>query len=337
MKKFKDFRAEQLDDDKEFIGFANSGGPEGQYNKIDLCNPVIFFASGGGNPEQYKNMFVGKGISEELLELIENLSPKNDKPLFHKTDSDVFYDPEYSYERLGFDKYHPRNYGTYEHSNFVNPQFDREHFINLKALHDNTNTSGHYDNIVNKYSKTSNNLNQTLIRNFKAGETPAPIIKANISDDSSHINIKHLDDLIHQHHLPHDMTVYSGLHFNPADEQYQKKIGHYPAYLSTSLSPHIAKDFGTEYTNIDKHGEEYYHHNILKLHLPKGTHHLFTDTSSVSPGQGELILPRGLKLQIGRKPKTVIAGHFIKHYNDKKPMLESVHHIWEGRVVHDKK
>lgn len=107
--------------------------------------------------------------------------------------------------------------------------------------------------------------------------------------------------------------------------------------MSTSLSPHVSKDFGKIWT-IGVHDGNNYREtnvkNILRLHLPKGHPHLFTDNGSLFPGQGELILPRHMRYQLGQRPTHIITGRFNNHFiNGERDKSPTQYHIWNGRIL----
>ena len=143
------------------------------------------------------------------------------------------------------------------------------------------------------------------------------------------IHIKHIDDLINKHKLPHDMT----LHFDP--NEHKGKIVKFPVYTSVSVSPHVAKDFGESYDSEDENGRWIVNKHIMRLHLPKGHSHLLTDMGSQFPGQGELILPRNMRLQMGTKPTHIIQGNFNSHFDDEPRFgsIKTFHHIWNARIL----
>ena len=321
MKKFKEFLKPNY-----FIAFSNAGGRPGQYDNFDYSES--FLHGQGGGPEEFE----------------ENLNPRNE-PQYIKTGSRILFDPEKNNNGIGEEWNSPENIGTpnYHYSPYVIPHYNDEQAKHIRALISNTNDSHpDYEDIVPKYTSNSYNLNNTLLQHHRNG-TPHPRHIASHfdfddEDDDSYkplIDTHAMDELINSHRLPHDMTVYFGLHFHP--NEHRGKIAHLPAYLSTSISPHVAKDFGNTWDMSGHDGNNYKTiktKNILRLHLPKGHPHLFNDNASLFPGQGELILPRGMRYQLGQKPTHIIDGDFESHFDggvDKKRPIQYL--FWTGRIL----
>ena len=317
MKTFNQFHKPE-----EFIAFSNAGGRLGQYDKFDYSES--FLHGQGGGPRE---------------EIEENLNPRKD-PVFIKS-SGILTDPEKHNRGLGEERNYPENIGipNYHGSSYVIPEYTDEQAKNARTLSENVNDSdSRYSSIIHPYTSNSYNLNNTLIQHHRSSTKPPRIIKSHLDfyedeEDGSEIDIHDMDHLIASHSLPHEMTVYSGLHFHP--NEHRGKIAVVPSYLSTSVSPHVAKDFGKKWEQISHNGKSMKTinvKNILRLHLPKGYPYLFTDNESLFPGQGELILPRGMRYQFGQKPTHIIQGKFKSHF----PNIdneETQYHIYTGRVL----
>lgn len=330
MKSFKQFRLSNLRPN-EFIAFSNAGGREGQYDKYDYTESYLH--GQGGGP-----------VSKEELE--ENLNPRNN-PQVINTKSPILFDPEKdnnglddernALEKLGIPDYHGTGYMV--------PSFNDEQAKNARILSQQTNDNDDYHGIIHPYTYNSYNLNNTLLHHHRNGSKPPNIIKSHLDNDSepdeedgSEIDIHKLDNLINSHRLPYEMTVYSGLHFHP--NEHRGKIATLPSYLSTSLSPHVAKDFGKNWIMGNEEDGNYNEHNIkniLRLTLPKGHPHLFTDNGSLFPGQGELILPRNMRYQLGQNPTHIINGSFNSHFGlSHLKNKTNQFHIWTGRLLPQK-
>ena len=304
-------------DSEEFIGFANSGGNPDTYKNFNSV-PELMFGYGGGppTPDEYSN------------KIDENLNPRV-KALASNSDKNYLEDPEKDNKSNG---YSPEDIGgpKKENANFVYSMFNNQHIKHIKTLLSNTDTTlPGYDHILNHYTTNSFNLNNTLMDYDRNRKTPPNFIRTNSNKDSK-IDIRDLDRLINHHSLPEEMTVYSGIHFHPLE--HRGKIARLPAYLSTSLSPHVSKDFGLPSDYFDNEGDKQFVKNILRIHLPKGFPHLFTDPASNFYGQGELILPRNMKMQLGQQPTHIIKGTFNNHFSNKSEETSS-YHIWTGRVL----
>lgn len=311
MKSFKEF----INSPKEFIAFSNAGGKLGEYDGFDHTKPYMY--GQGGGPK----------------DIGENLNPRND-PVAINDKSATFSDPEKSNIGLGEARNKPKNINIPDHHGFgyTVPRYNDEQAKNARLLSIGTRSNDDYHNIMASYTAGSSNLNGTLIDHHRLGTNPPRHILSN-SFETEGLDTHALDRMIDSHRLPHAMTVYSGLHFNP--NEHKGKIAHVPCYMSTSLSPHVAKDFGKIYDVGHSDGGRYKStrvQHILRLHLPEGHRHLFTDNGSTLPGQGELILPRGMRYQIGNRPSHIITGTFSSHFGiGKNPKTQ--YHIWNARIL----
>jgi hypothetical protein len=321
---FKEFIDENSNE--EIIGFCNAGGAIGQYDKLKLpTKPSIGFCNAGGKIEQY-NRFD------------ENLNPKDNTPKFINDPNTIFTDPEKSNVGLGKEEYKPEHLGIedYHKKGFVVPENNREHAKKIKAIAPLLNRDKDYYDMMDAYTPNSYILNNILLHHSD-NKTEAPnSIRANLEREHE-VHLDKLDNLIEHHRTPDAMTVYTGTHLDPA--QHKGKILRLPAYTSTSVNPHVAKDFGKTFSSYNHHNnqKEYVNH-ILRIELPKGQQHLFTDHGSHYPGQGEVILPRNTRLQVGQEPSHIVYGNFSNHADGKRiPYNDTIHYIWNARILKDKK
>jgi hypothetical protein len=110
-----------------------------------------------------------------------------------------------------------------------------------------------------------------------------------------------LDDATYAHTTPHAMTLWSGISPEHADKVMTNEQVHHPAYLSTSLSPHVAAAF-TRFKADEKSGGIEGH--MLKILVPHGHPGAFIGHVSMvhnekgEMGEHEFILPRGTVLNI---------------------------------------
>ena len=324
MKSFKEFIAENSND--EVIGFCNSGGAIGQYDKLKLpSKPRIGFCNSGGAIGQYD-------------EIEENLNPKERKSIVVRNPSNVFTDPDKSNNGLGEEQYKPNhlNIDDYHNKGFVVPNNNREHANIIKSISPIVDKDNDYYDMMDAYTPNSYNLNNTLLQHSYNKTIPPNSIRANLERDNE-VHLDKMDQLIGSHKLPNDMTVYTGTHLDPA--QYRGKIMRLPAYTATSVNPHVSKDFGKTFdTTNHQTGEKEFVKHMLRIELPNGQHHLFADHGSHFPGQGELILPRNTRLQVGRDPTHIVHGNFANHANGKtNPNNDTIHYIWNARILRDKK
>lgn len=318
MLKFKQFMKKTQQEDIPV--FCNAGGRRNQYKREHIVyghSPL--FGRAGGPPEPNEDIH-------------ENLNPRNE-PKFIDTTSRTFFDPEKDNSGLGEDHNYPEHFTPDSYrGGHVRPRYTDEHAKHARALVQNTNSDYDYHNIVLPYTSNSYRLNDTLFKHHLDGTTPPQTIKAN-DDDDSEIDTHEFDKIISSHRLPHDMTVYTGMHFHPSEHKGRIYVN--PSYMSTSLSPHVAKDFGKPFEMGYSDGDEYKEKkikNILRLHLPKGHEHLFTDNGSIFPGQGELILPRGMRYQLGQRPTHIIRGKFDSHFGFGNTG-DTEFHIYNGRIL----
>jgi hypothetical protein len=71
----------------------------------------------------------------------------------------------------------------------------------------------------------------------------------------------------------------------------------------------------------------------LRIKFPKGQQHLFTDPGSYIPGQGEILLPRAIRHQLGSEPTHIINGHFDSHFCDGNTTGDRTYFIWNARIL----
>lgn len=321
MKTFKQFKNHSSE---TFIAFSNAGGQLGQYERFDYSESNLH-GQGGGRVQE---------------NLDENLNPRT-SPKFTHTLSPILFDPEKSMRGLGDDQHHPENIGIPDHhsNGYVNPNYTQEQAKHARLLSEHVHEDHpHYHEILDHYTSNSYNLNNELIKHYRAGTKPPEHIKSHLDVDDpeenySDIHLHSFDKLIQAHKLPTNITVYSGLHFHP--NEHRGKIAVVPSYMSASLSPHVAKDFGKEWEmhHHDEHGyKEVQVKNILRLHLPKGHSALYADNGSHFPGQGEIILPRNMRYQLGQKPTHIIQGNFANHFHGRLNGEKQIH-IYTGRLL----
>lgn len=302
MKTFKDFINKDKNTNEPAAVFCGAGGPPDQplitpANKPENKNPTGFCNAGG--PREHRLV--------ESIEIYDKSEVLRD-PTVNNTVTDPIANDHKRFVK-------PVYGGDYDHSyTFPHtfPHLSDEQARHYQALAGNTQTTHpHYRHIVNRYTDGSYELNSHLYESHVN----------NIPHDSvvQDINVRHLDNLIAQHHTLHPMTVYTGPHFNP--QEYAGQRVQLPAFTSTSLTPHVAKDFG-----LGGH--------ILRIHLPAGHPHLFMDHESVFQGQSELVLPRNMKLRIAQQPSHIVSGVFNDHFEDRNPnQHKSTIRFWDAHVV----
>ncbi len=131
--------------------------------------------------------------------------------------------------------------------------------------------------------------------------------------------IKNLDTAINNHKTPHDLTVYSGIGYDPRDKMNSNKIVHHPAYLSTSIDKGVAENFSLSHREKKK---GIYHENVIKINVPKG--HVGAYIGKFMKNEKEFLLPRGLKLK--HLHTETIKGEYKNNYGTIK-YENHLHHM----------
>ena len=102
-----------------------------------------------------------------------------------------------------------------------------------------------------------------------------------------------LDSALQAHKTPKDLTVHSGIGYDPRTKMNSEGIVHHPAYLSTSFDTNTAENFSIRNQEKELHKDGYiFHRHVLKIHVPKGT-----PSAMHFDGEQELVLPRGTNLR----------------------------------------
>lgn len=116
------------------------------------------------------------------------------------------------------------------------------------------------------------------------------------------VEVDNLNKTLNIHKTPENLTVYSGTGHDPRINKNSKGIFHHPAFMSTSLHPHIARLFSS--TAGYKH-QDNYHYHVLRIHIPKGHPGAYVNHISDFTGQKEFILPSGMNFKYhGTKEKS---------------------------------
>lgn len=325
MKTFKEFNTPE-----EVAVFCNAGGRIGQYDNIkfptDNKKEFVAFSNAGGPPGQYDDWGNTWG------DVNENLNPKIDTE-FIRSNSVIFTDPIRNNHQLGEENNTPKNVGIPDFHGFgyVTPHNTAEHGKLSRILSINVKEDTDYHNIISKYTTNSHVLNKFLHYHGINGTTPPRVIRAN-ENENSEIDTEKFDRIINSHLTKQEMVVYSGLHIDPSNRSRSIYINH--PYMSTSINPHVAKDFGTTFSQYNINGDKSFVKHILRIIVPKNYPHLFTDNGSVFPGQSEVILPRHTRFHLGQRSTHFIVGHFNGHFDDKPHRDgEQLYHIWSAKLL----
>jgi len=131
--------------------------------------------------------------------------------------------------------------------------------------------------------------------------------------------------------LHRDITVMSGLGFDPRQHMDENNILTNRAYTSTSTRGVIAHGFAAQ---LDDEGKptngldgKTVNTHTLKINLPKGSNHgAYVEHISMTPGEDEFLLQRGLRYELDPNPE-VIREDFGLGVNYS-------HHIWHVKRVY---
>jgi hypothetical protein len=152
---------------------------------------------------------------------------------------------------------------------------------------------GEHEEHLKKYTDDSSGVNTKLWKTHA---------KKKLSDDEKYTADRHsspkvewLDSAMHQHKTPDNLTVYSGTNIDPRKAKNKEGIVHHPAYMSTSIMPHIAREFG----DLHKGPDGVHEKHMMMIHVPKGSHGAYVGNPkhSYTPEEREFILPRGTNLR----------------------------------------
>jgi 8-oxo-dGTP pyrophosphatase MutT (NUDIX family) len=217
--------------------------------------------------------------------------------------------------------------------------------IHRKQQYRRRSHSGEDDWALVKYSSDgSARINDALHRHYRNQNHPT----------TQYANIERIDNILKQYPLKENLKVYSGIPESPgriwlkykADTKRPVRV-HLPAFTSTSTDFKISfMGFAKlDYTRLDQHvprnGMEtippffikplhsdsktkvYTGYNILHITVPAGFPALsMNNISSQGPDEKEILLPRGLDIEIDPHP-------YIKPSGDKVPPAV----IWFAKVI----
>jgi len=158
-----------------------------------------------------------------------------------------------------------------------------------------------YRPALERYSYSSREISNLLHRMYKK----QPFDPANLNYFKDDILM--LDDIMFNHPIKQNITVYHGLIENPMriwrkyNVPKNKSVTvHFPGFISTSTRIEVPSYF----TGLDL-GE----HSILIIDVPAGTPGLSIKDISAMPGEDEILLSRGLDIRIYPNPK--LEGHTL--------------------------
>jgi hypothetical protein len=177
-------------------------------------------------------------------------------------------------------------------------------------LHDTTKIDPKQKNLTNtllNHTIHSRNVNDFLHKHY----SNQPNNAKDIAYYKKHIGL--LDKLLVNHKLSIPITVYTGIPQSPEVAWKKYKVDrkkpirlHLPAFTSTTTSLYIAKSFANLHsTNKNKH--------ILMITIPAGTPGGSVTKFSQYPGEGEILLPRGLDIEVNPKPVIIKDNVYVWH------------------------
>jgi hypothetical protein len=128
-----------------------------------------------------------------------------------------------------------------------------------------------------------------------------------------------LDDIMYNHYIKRDITVYHGLQESPLRIWLKYKVPfdqpvtvHFPSYISTSTDLYVAGEFTRTDSDLRKSllNKPVYKNllnlvrkdNVLVLKVPAGTPGLSVREFSKLPEEDEILLARGLNITIQPNP-----------------------------------
>jgi hypothetical protein len=154
-----------------------------------------------------------------------------------------------------------------------------------------TNYSGEHKKVLEDYADSSASMNSTLWSRHKG--KPYKMGEEYHKDD-----FEHMDSAMGAHETPHEMTVHSGTMHDPRKMQNAEGVVHHPAYMSTSLDPHIAHKFA--HTQAVRESSEDMH--TLHIKVPAGSKGAYVGhlSGNANPSEREFVLPRGSNLKYHR-------------------------------------
>lgn len=155
-----------------------------------------------------------------------------------------------------------------------------------KSLHKDQKLDREHIGAIRDYTDSESEfLNRSLIRN-----------RGSVSKLSNHHKIyaERLDDAVKKNPINRNLTVYSGLTFDPRKKIGKNGVMKSHAYISTTHHKETAHNFARA-VHVDADGNE--HRHIMHLDLKEGDHALHVAQHSWHPGEHETILGRGTRLQ----------------------------------------
>jgi hypothetical protein len=209
--------------------------------------------------------------------------------------------------------------------------FEMPKLASAKEVHKNRVMNDEHSEALEMHSMGSGTLNKTLHTVTSKDFNP----DKNGGRDGHHVQILHdeyknkwLKSMDHvfdekSNHVGQHHIVYTGSYIDPSKAKGEHLHVHYPAYISTSTSYHVAKTFGKIHDG---------HHTILRIHNTPQTPAISMDKHASGEGsinkEKEVLIDRGARLKITKHPV-----HIDK---DEDGIPIHIHDAWhEGHQRHD--
>lgn len=183
-----------------------------------------------------------------------------------------------------------------------------------------------YRMAIAKYSNTSRSLSKALHALHRA-DNPKKVLSAwpKPRTTATVNQIRMLDDIMWNHPLKHQLTVYHGLKESPLRVWLTNGVPldqsirvHLPAYTSTSTQLQSARDFCHYDTDLKslmakrapallstRYAKHIRYLNILRIELLPGMPALSIKSISTHPEENEVLLGRGVELEIQPNPQQI--------------------------------
>ena len=153
------------------------------------------------------------------------------------------------------------------------------------------NYSDDHKTILKDYGEESSSMNSTLWSRHHGNPYET-------GENYHKKDFEHMDSAMEAHKTPHEMTVHSGTIHDPRKMKNSEGIVHHPAYMSTSLDPHVAHTFAYRQATHESSNDMH----TLHINVPAGSKGAYTGhlggTHHIS--EKEFVLPKGSNLKYHR-------------------------------------
>jgi hypothetical protein len=182
----------------------------------------------------------------------------------------------------------------------------------LHSHYDHSALGEEHKRAIANYTDSSYHLNTKLLKAHRENDEPPSVV--------DNINVGHMDEALSKHSLPHPLTTFSGVKFEPHKTVGENGLLHLPAYTSSSPAVSVARGFGQTFSDDD--GKKVRH--ILRFKLPAGHHGFYVGDHSEVPDEREFIMPRGMTVKLSDKPEVHKASSQDVNHE---------YHVWDAEPV----